>query len=173
MQDLSLQIRDRIRRLIQTRALQPGDKLPSIRSLAENIQVNTLDNPTGITTSQSHRHQLLRLAERYHCLILKDNAYEGLNFESAPALIKALDRQDIVTYVGTFSKTLMPGIRVGYLVVAGEYYQPLVERKLLNDYHVSTVSQAIISKYLAEAQQFCLCPSSTFNLSYGGRQGAV
>lgn len=111
--------------------------------------ISTLHNPTGITTSQSHRHQLLRLAERYHCLILEDNAYEGLNFESAPAPIKALDQRDIVTYVGTFSKTLMPGIRVGYLVVTGEHYQPLVERKLLNDYHVSTVSQAIISEYLA------------------------
>nr|WP_210404116.1 hypothetical protein [Chroococcidiopsis sp. TS-821] len=43
----------------------------------------------------------------------------------------------------------MPGIRVGYLVVTGKHYQPLVERKLLDDLHVSTVSQAIVSEYLA------------------------
>jgi DNA-binding transcriptional MocR family regulator len=43
----------------------------------------------------------------------------------------------------------MPGIRVGYMVVTGEHYQPLIERKLLHDLHVSTVSQAIISEYLA------------------------
>jgi len=66
--------------------------------------VSTLHNPTGITTSQSHRRQLLQLAERYNCVILEDNAYEGLNFEPVPAPIKALDRKDIVTYVGTFSK---------------------------------------------------------------------
>lgn len=111
--------------------------------------VSTLHNPTGITTSQSHRQQLLQLAERYDCVILEDNAYEGLNFEPVPAPIKALDRKDITTYVGTFSKTLMPGIRVGYLVVTGKHYQPLVERKLLDDLHVSTVSQAIVSEYLA------------------------
>lgn len=89
---------------------------------------------------------MLQLAERYNCVILEDNAYEGLNFEPVPAPIKALDRKDIVTYVGTFSKTIMPGIRVGYLVVTGQHYQPLVERKLLNDLHVSTVSQAIVSE---------------------------
>ncbi len=111
--------------------------------------VSTLHNPTGITTSQAHRRQLLQLAERYNCVILEDNAYEGLNFEPVPAPIKALDRKDIVTYVGTFSKTIMPGIRVGYLVATGQHYQPLVERKLLSDLHVSTVSQAIVSEYLA------------------------
>ncbi len=111
--------------------------------------VSTLHNPTGITTSQTHRRQLLQLAERYNCVILEDNAYEGLNFEPVPAPIKALDRKDIVTYVGTFSKTIMPGIRVGYLVATGQHYQPLVERKLLSDLHVSTVSQAIVSEYLA------------------------
>ncbi len=111
--------------------------------------VSTLHNPTGITTSQTHRRQLLQLAERYNCVILEDNAYEGLNFEPVPAPIKALDRKDIVTYVGTFSKTIMPGIRVGYLVTTGQHYQPLVERKLLSDLHVSTVSQAIVSEYLA------------------------
>jgi DNA-binding transcriptional MocR family regulator len=111
--------------------------------------ISTLHNPTGVTTSQSHRSSLLRLAQRYDCKILEDNAYEGLHFESVPPPIKALDQQDVVTYLGTFSKTLMPGIRVGYMVVTGEHYLPLVERKLLHDLHVSTVSQAIVSEYLA------------------------
>lgn len=111
--------------------------------------VSTLHNPTGVTTSQAHRASLLRLAERYECMVLEDNAYEGLNFEPVPPPIKALDQHDLVTYIGTFSKTLMPGIRVGYMVVTGQHYQPLVERKLLHDYHVSTVSQAIVSEYLA------------------------
>lgn len=110
--------------------------------------VSTLQNPTGVTTSQSHRRQLIKLAETYNCHILEDNAYEGLNFDPVPAPIKALDRKDCVTYIGTFSKTLMPGLRVGYMVVTGEHYQPLVERKLLHDLHVSTVSQGIVSEYL-------------------------
>lgn len=111
--------------------------------------VSTLQNPTGITTAFKHRQQLLALAEKYGCLILEDNAYEGLNFEPVPPPIKSLDRSDSVIYTGTFSKTLMPGLRVGYLLATGKYYRPLLEQKLFHDLHVSTVSQAIVSEYLA------------------------
>lgn len=110
--------------------------------------ISTQHNPTGIATSQTHRKQLLELAEKYQCPILEDNAYEGLNFEPVPPPIKALDKQDLVIYAGTFSKTLIPGLRVGYMVVTGKHYQPLVERKLINDVHTSTISQAIVSEYL-------------------------
>ncbi|MBX9255974.1 PLP-dependent aminotransferase family protein [Desmonostoc muscorum CCALA 125] len=111
--------------------------------------ISTLHNPTGITTSQAHRQALLTLAQQYECLIMEDNAYEGLNFEPVPPPIKAFDRHNLVTYISTFSKTLMPGVRVGYMVVPGEHHHPLVKQKLLNDLHVSTVSQAIVSEFLA------------------------
>ena len=111
--------------------------------------VSTLHNPTGLTTSQNHRQQLLSLAQQYECPILEDNAYEGLNFEPVPAPIKALDRKDLVTYIGTFSKTLMPGLRVGYVVITGKNYHSILKQKLLNDLHVPTVSQAIVSEYLS------------------------
>jgi DNA-binding transcriptional MocR family regulator len=111
--------------------------------------ISTLHNPTGLTTSLAHRQQLLALAQRYECPILEDNAYEGLHFESVPPPIKALDPGDWVIYVSTFSKTLMPGLRVGYMVVTGEHYRRILEQKLLHDLHVSTVSQAIVSEFLA------------------------
>lgn len=111
--------------------------------------VSTLQNPTGITTAQAHRQQLLALAQQYDCVVLEDNAYEGLNFVPVPPPIKAIDQQHSVIYIGTFSKTLIPGLRVGYMVVTGEHYQPLVEQKLLADVHSPTTSQAIVSEYLA------------------------
>ena len=111
--------------------------------------ISTLHNPTGLTTSQTHRSSLLALANEYQCPILEDNAYEGLNFEPAPPPIKALDHENLVTYIGTFSKTLMPGLRVGYMVITGPRYRAILEQKLLHDLHVSTVSQAILSEYLA------------------------
>ncbi|HEY9625058.1 MAG TPA: PLP-dependent aminotransferase family protein [Crinalium sp.] len=111
--------------------------------------ISTLHNPTGITTAPSHRQQLFNLAAQYNCRVLEDNAYEGLSFEAVPPPIKALDRSDLVTYIGTFSKTLMPGLRIGYMVVTGKHFQALLERKLLHDLSSSTITQAIVSEYLA------------------------
>lgn len=111
--------------------------------------ISTQHNPTGITTSLAHRRQLLALAEHYDCIILEDNAYEWLSFDQTPPPIKALDQNNRVIYFGTFSKTLMPALRIGYCMITGPLYQPLVERKLLHDFHVSILSQAIISEYLA------------------------
>jgi DNA-binding transcriptional MocR family regulator len=111
--------------------------------------ISTLHNPTGITTSVAHRKQLLALAERYDCLIIEDNAYEPLSFDITPPPIKAFDTSGRVIYVGTFSKTLMPGLRVGYMAITGAEREAMTERKLLNDFHVSAASQAIVKEYLA------------------------
>ena len=111
--------------------------------------ISTLHNPTGITTSVEHRRKLLALAEEYSCLVIEDNAYEPLSFGTTPPPIKAFDHGGSVVYVGTFSKALMPGLRVGYMAVTGDERQAIVERKLLHDFHVSAASQAIVKEYLA------------------------
>ncbi len=111
--------------------------------------ISTLHNPTGITTPQAHRHRLLALAHQHNCLIVEDNAYEGLSFNLAPPPIKAIDRGDRVIYIGTFSKTLMPGLRVGYVVLPRADRTALIHRKILQDFHVSTLSQAVVSEYLS------------------------
>lgn len=110
--------------------------------------ISTLHNPTGITTSVAHRRRLLALAQQYDCLIIEDNAYEPLSFGVTPPPIKAFDTTDRVIYVGTFSKTLMLGLRVGYMAVTGEQNSALSERKLLHDFHISNASQAIVKEYL-------------------------
>jgi DNA-binding transcriptional MocR family regulator len=111
--------------------------------------ISTLHNPTGITTDLAHRRRLLELAEQYDCWIVEDNAYEWLSFKATPPPIKALDSTDRVIYMGTFSKTLMPALRLGYTVITGPLYAAILERKLLHDFHVSIVSQAIVREYLA------------------------
>jgi DNA-binding transcriptional MocR family regulator len=114
--------------------------------------ISTLHNPTGITTSLAHRQELLKLAEQYECPVLEDNAYEGLNFEPVPPPLKALDTNHLVTYIGTFSKTILPGLRVGYMVVTGAKNRELVKQKALHDIHVSTVSQVIVREYLTSGK---------------------
>ena len=110
--------------------------------------ISTLHNPTGITTTLSHRRALLQLANQYNCQIIEDNAYEPLSFGLTPPPIKALDTSDRAIYIGTFSKALMPGLRVGYMAITGEEKAALSDRKLLHDFHISTASQAIVKEYL-------------------------
>ena len=111
--------------------------------------MSSLQNPTGITTSAAHRRQLLALAENFDCVIVEDNAYEPLSFEATPPPIKAFDTADRVIYVGTFSKTLMPGLRIGYTAITGNQQKSLIERKLLHDFHISMASQVILKEYLS------------------------
>ena len=73
-------------------------------------------NPTGTCLSSARRHQLIVLADRYNIPILEDDFVGDLRYEgrTQPAL-KALDPGGRVIHVSTFSKMLMPGLRVGYL----------------------------------------------------------
>ena len=74
-------------------------------------------NPMGISTSQSHRERLLALCGRFGVPILEDGFEEEMKYFGRVTLpIKSMDRRGGVIYCGTFSKVLLPGIRVGWLV---------------------------------------------------------
>lgn len=87
--------------------------------------VPNFQNPTGITTSLQRRYEILALASRYNIIIIEDNPYGDLYFEEdVPLSYKAIDREDRVLYLGSYSKILIPGIRIGWL--AGP--KPLIEK---------------------------------------------
>jgi len=90
--------------------------------------VPTFQNPSGQTMSLRRRQELLTLADSYGFLIIEDNAYGELRFagEEVPTL-KALDTGESVIYLGTFSKILSPGIRIGWIHAAAE----IIERAVL------------------------------------------
>jgi 2-aminoadipate transaminase len=90
--------------------------------------VPTFQNPSGQTMSHRRRQELLTLADSYGFLIIEDNAYGDLRFagEEVPTL-KALDSGESVIYLGTFSKILSPGIRIGWIHAATE----IIERAVL------------------------------------------
>jgi len=89
--------------------------------------VPTFQNPSGQTMSFRRRQELLALAGRYGFLIIEDNAYGDLRFagEEVPTL-RALDTGERVIYLGTFSKILSPGIRIGWIHTAAE----IIERSI-------------------------------------------
>ncbi len=78
-------------------------------------------NPTGISTSQKHREELLALCEQYNVPIIEDGFDEEMKYWGKVTLpVKSMDRNGIVLYVGTFSKILSPGLRVGWIAAPEE-----------------------------------------------------
>lgn len=106
-------------------------------------------NPTGTCLSTPRRRQLIILADRYNIPILEDDFVGDLRYEgrTQPAL-KALDLGGRVIYVSTFSKMLMPGLRVGFLVAEGPVYDYLVNFKRVNDLATSTLVQRALEAYV-------------------------
>ena len=111
--------------------------------------IPTFHNPTGTCLSSLRRHQLIVLADRYNIPILEDDFVGDLRYEgrTQPAL-KALDPGGRVIYVSTFSKILMPGLRVGFLVAEGPVYNSLVNFKRVNDLATSTLVQRALEAYV-------------------------
>lgn len=113
--------------------------------------IPTFQNPTGITMSLEKRKGLLELAKKYDCLILEDNPYGELRFrgEVLPT-IKSMDTEGRVIYVGSFSKTLSPGMRVGFLVGHPDLMDRIIVVKQANDVHTPLLSQMIISEFMKQ-----------------------
>ncbi len=96
--------------------------------------VSNFHNPTGICTSAEKRHAILALAERYDCTIIEDNIYARLWYDAPPPpSLKALDQSDRVVHIGGFSKMLMPGLRIGYLIAPFELRTPLLTLRRSTD----------------------------------------
>ena len=106
-------------------------------------------NPTGTCLSNSRRRELIVLADRYNIPILEDDFVGDLRYDgrTQPSL-KALDPGGRVIYASTFSKMLMPGLRVGFLLIEGPIYARLVEFKRVNDLATSTLIQRALESYV-------------------------
>jgi DNA-binding transcriptional MocR family regulator len=105
----------------------------------------SFQNPTGHIMPMHRRRQLVRLAEQYHVPILEDEVYREFRFdgEHLPPL-KALDDSGIVIHANAFTKMLLPGMRIGYLIADGQHYERLVRVKQAADISTSGLNQRTI-----------------------------
>lgn len=109
----------------------------------------TFKNPTGITIPKSRRMQIIELIEKYGVLLIEDNPYGDLRYSGEPiAPIKSMDTSGHVLYLGTFSKTVAPGLRIGWITAPHPIISKLVMAKQGTDLHTSTIVQRALSRYL-------------------------
>jgi 2-aminoadipate transaminase len=122
-----------------------------LKSIGFFYTIPTFQNPTGITTTLEKRRQIYRLAQQYNVIILEDNPYGELRFEGdkVPAY-KSIDTDGRVIYAGSFSKTLTPGMRVGFLVIDKALFNRFKIAKQAADVHSSTLYQYVCNEYLTK-----------------------
>jgi len=113
--------------------------------------IPTFQNPTGRVTSLEKRKAIYALAQKYDVMILEDNPYFELRYsgEYVPT-IKSLDTDGRVIYVGSYSKVLSPGIRIGFVCANKAVIQKLVVAKQVSDVHTNLFFQMIADRILRE-----------------------
>jgi 2-aminoadipate transaminase len=98
-------------------------------------------NPAGVTLSLERRHRLVELAAKYGVFILEDDPYGELRFEGEDLTPLVVMHKENVVYLSTFSKTLAPGIRLGWIVAPSKVLTRLVQAKQGADLHTSIFTQ--------------------------------
>jgi 2-aminoadipate transaminase len=114
--------------------------------------VPSFQNPAGVTMSLARRRRLIEVAHERELLVLEDNPYGLLRYEGeAPPPLYALDGGVFVMYLGTFSKILSPGIRLGWLAAPAPVLEKVNLGKQAADLCTSTLSQLMLQAYFEEA----------------------
>jgi 2-aminoadipate transaminase len=105
-------------------------------------------NPTGRTMTEARRAAVAAVAAEAGLPIIEDNPYGDLWFDSAPPPSLASRHPDGTVYLGSFSKILAPGLRLGYLVAPKALYPKLLQAKQAADLHTPSFNQRIVSEVL-------------------------
>ncbi|MDB5522331.1 MAG: PLP-dependent aminotransferase family protein [Rhizobium sp.] len=125
------------------RALKANPEAKFIYSVPE------FQNPTGVTMSLARRKSLIELANRFDMIIIEDTPYREIRFqgEAIPPL-KSMDTENRVIHLGSFSKILAPGLRLGWAIASDEIIQRMTMLKLGVDTQCSTLNMKAVSLFL-------------------------
>ncbi|WP_312111840.1 MocR-like pyridoxine biosynthesis transcription factor PdxR [Brevibacillus reuszeri] len=132
--------------------LKPDDIVKRRRQENSSIlyTIPCFHNPTGILMSESRRAELMRVCEAERLPVIEDDIYRELWIEAPPPPpLKARDKHGHVLYVGSLSKTLTPGLRIGWVVGPEPVIERLSDLKMQTDYGASSLSSRVAAEWLA------------------------
>ncbi|MEJ1381707.1 MAG: PLP-dependent aminotransferase family protein [Candidatus Sedimenticola sp. (ex Thyasira tokunagai)] len=134
---------------------QTGISLEALELALDQWQVKaclltpTFNNPLGYSMSDERKRALLALLRRYDIPLIEDDIYGDLSYETPrPKAIKSFDSEGRVILCSSFSKSLAPGLRVGW-VAPGRYQQDVIQMKYVSSMSTSTLPQLAIAEFIA------------------------
>ncbi|MBS9803554.1 PLP-dependent aminotransferase family protein [Bacillus toyonensis] len=132
----------------------PNDLLKRIKySQKKNIlyTIPCFQNPTGILMSKERRKEILKVCEKEQLPIIEDDIYRELWIDEPPPVpLKSMDKHGHVLYIGSLSKTLSPGLRIGWIIGPEPVIDRLSDIKMQTDYGSSSLSQRVAAEWIHE-----------------------
>ena len=111
--------------------------------------IPTFQNPTGKTLPEERRKRIAELAAQYRLIVAEDDPYRDLRYRgTAQKSIKYYDQEGWVMFLGSFSKIISPGLRVGYIAGNADVIRKCTIGKQSTDVHTSNLNQAIVDQFL-------------------------
>jgi DNA-binding transcriptional MocR family regulator len=132
-----------------------GIHLSTLRFVLENhpvkavFSISNVNNPLGFSMPRKKKKALVTLLDEYEIPLIEDDIYGDLGFRQRAHPCKSFDTKDNVLLCSSFSKTIAPGVRVGW-IVPGKYYESVVKTKTLLNISTASINQIAIARFLKE-----------------------
>jgi len=132
-----------------------GINLDTLRFVLENHTVNAMfsisnfNNPVGFTMPGPKKKALLKLLSEFEIPLIEDDIYGDIFYQDRPDTCKAYDTAENVLLCSSFSKTIAPGLRIGW-IVPGRYYDAVLKMKTLLNISTASMNQIAVTGFLRE-----------------------
>ncbi len=111
--------------------------------------IPTFQNPSGKTLPAGRRRKIAELANQYGMVVAEDDPYRDLRYEGSPLpSIKSFDTDGWVAFLGSFSKIISPGLRVGYIAGHPDLIRKCTVGKQSTDVHTANLNQAVVDQFI-------------------------
>ena len=131
--------------------LLPDDLEEKIRKYHPKMlyTIPTFQNPTGKTLPEDRRKRVAELANEYHVVVAEDDPYRDLRYTGSPLpSIKSFDTDGWVMFLGSFSKIISPGLRVGFMAGDASIIRKCTVGKQSTDVHTANLNQAVVDQFI-------------------------
>jgi DNA-binding transcriptional MocR family regulator len=127
------------------------ENILSRHAIGACVVIPNFHNPSGSLMADEEKERLVRLLNRRNIPLIEDEIYADLHYgPNRPIPLRAFDRKDMVITCGSFSKTLVPGLRIGWVVPGTRFLDKVKELKAGLNVSTATLNQHIVATYLAD-----------------------